>query len=82
MYSGGKSILTANNCYRELKINFKAVLYNPLKWFQAIQLVLNMEITKIGRFTAARFSYCTLCMYYAEHLVLTKKCHNIFKAPI
>jgi hypothetical protein len=49
MCSGGKSVLTDNNGYREFNINLKAVLYNTLILFQANQLVLNMGTTKIVR---------------------------------
>jgi len=36
-------ILISSNCYEELNRNFNKVLSNPLGWFQANQLVLNME---------------------------------------
>jgi len=72
MRAKDKSILTANNCYEDLNRNFKAVLYNTLKSFQANPLVLNMEPTNIRRFTAANFSNCPLHIAYADQMMLTE----------
>jgi hypothetical protein len=46
MFADDTSIKISNNCYEDLNRNFSEVLYNALKWFQASQLVLNMEKTK------------------------------------
>jgi hypothetical protein len=57
MYADDTSILILNNCYEDINRNFSEVLYNTLKWFQASQLVLNVEKTKIVKFTHSNFSY-------------------------
>jgi hypothetical protein len=44
-----------------------ATIYN-LKWFQAIQLVVNMEKAKIVKITPAVFLYSPLHTTFAEHL--------------
>ena len=59
MYADYTSILISNNCYEELNRNFNQVLYSSLRCFQASQLVLNMEKSKIVKFTPANFSYST-----------------------
>ena len=48
-------ILISSNCYEELNRNFSEVLCIPLRWFQANQLVLNMEKNNIVKLTAANF---------------------------
>ena len=68
MYADYTSILISDNCYEELNRNFNQVLYNTLRWFQASQLVLNMEKSKIVKFTPADFSYSTLHTTCTEHL--------------
>jgi hypothetical protein len=68
MYANDTTILISNNCYEELNRNFNYVLYNILKWFQANQLVLNMEKTKIVKFTHANFSYSPLNITFGENL--------------
>jgi hypothetical protein len=37
-------------------------------WFQASQLVLNVEKSKMVKFTRANFSYSTLHITFTEHL--------------
>jgi hypothetical protein len=61
-------ILISNNCYEELNGNFNEVLCYPLRWFQANQLVLNMEKINIVKLTPANFSYFLLLLTFAEHL--------------
>ena len=62
MYADDTSILISNNCYEDINRNFNKVLYNTLKWFQANQLVLNVEKTKIIIFPPSNFSYaCNFC---------------------
>jgi hypothetical protein len=79
MYADDTHILIYNNCYEELTRTFIKVLYNTLKWFQANQLVLNMEKTKIVKFIPANFSYSTPHMTSLEHLpVLT----NVIKCLV
>jgi hypothetical protein len=68
MYADGTSILISNNCYKQLNRYFNDVLYNTLKWFQANQLVLNMEKTKIVKFTPANFSHSPLRITFGENL--------------
>lgn len=68
MYANDTSILISDNSYEELNRNFNQVLYNTLKWFQASQLVLNMEKCKIVKFSPADFSYSTLHKTCTEHL--------------
>jgi len=46
------------------------------------QSVLDTDMTKMGRFTAANFSHCTFHVTFFEHLPVEKKCNNIFRAPI
>jgi hypothetical protein len=46
MFADDTNILISNNCYEDLNRSFSEVLYNTLKWFQAIHLVLNMEKTE------------------------------------
>ena len=46
MYADDTSILISNNCYEDINRNFNKVLYSTLIWFQASQLVLNVEKTK------------------------------------
>jgi len=46
MYADDTSILIFNNCYEDINRNFNKVLYSTLIWFQASQLVLNVEKTK------------------------------------
>ena len=72
MYANDTSILISNNCYEDINRNFNKVLYNTLKWFQAIQLVLKVERTKIVKFTPSDFSYATLHITFAEHLPVEK----------
>jgi len=60
-------IVISNNCY-ELNRNFNEVLCNPLIWFQAYQLVLNMEKINIVKLTPANFSDFVLLLTFAEHL--------------
>jgi hypothetical protein len=55
MYANDTSILISSNFYEELNRNFNVILYNTLTWFQANHLVLNMEKTKIVKFTPANF---------------------------
>jgi hypothetical protein len=55
MYASDTSILISNNCYEEFNRNFNLILYNTLTWFQANQLVLHMEKTKIVKFTLQIF---------------------------
>jgi len=69
-YANDTSILISNKCYEELNRNFSEVLYNTLKCFQAQQLVLNMEKTKIIKFTPANFSYSPLHIAFTEYLLL------------
>jgi len=52
------------NCCEDLYTNF----YTTLKWFQASQLVLRMEKTKIVKFTPSDFSHFPLHITSAEHL--------------
>jgi hypothetical protein len=62
MYANDTSIFISNNCYEDINRNFNKVLYNTLKWFQANQLVLNVEKTKIVKFSPSNFSYaCNFC---------------------
>jgi hypothetical protein len=68
MYADYISILISNNCYEELNRNFNQVLYDTLKWFQGSQLVLNMEKSKIVKFTPANFSNSTLHITFTEYL--------------
>jgi hypothetical protein len=68
MYADGTSILISNNCYEGLNRNFSNILYNTLKWFQPNQLVLNIETTKIVKFTCANFSYSPLHITFCENL--------------
>jgi predicted patatin/cPLA2 family phospholipase len=53
MYADDTSILISNNSYEELNRILNDVLHNTTKWFQVNQLVLNMEKTKIVKFTPA-----------------------------
>jgi hypothetical protein len=57
MYVDDTSILILNNCYEDINRNFNKFLYNTLKWFQANQLLLNVEKTKIVKLTSSNFSY-------------------------
>jgi hypothetical protein len=68
MYADDTSILISNNCYEKLNRNFNKVLYNTLRWFQNSQLVLNMEKTKIVKFTPENLSYSSLHITFAEQL--------------
>jgi hypothetical protein len=67
MYADDTIILISNNCYEELNRHFNVVLYNTLTWFQANQLVLNMEKTKIVKFTPANFSNFS---YFPLHITI------------
>jgi len=68
LYANDTGILISDNCYEELNRNFNKVLYNSLKCFQANQLVLNMERTKIVKCNSANFSYSALYIAFADHL--------------
>ena len=68
MYADDTSILISNNCCEELNRNFNQVLYSTLKWFQANQLELNGEKTKILKFTPEKFSYSPSQITFTEHL--------------
>ena len=68
VYADDTSILISNNCYEELNRNFNQVLYNTLKWFQANQLELNREKTKILKFTLEKFSYSPSQITFTKHL--------------
>ena len=75
MYANYTSILIFDNCYEELNRNFNQVLYNAIKLFQASQLVLNRENSKIVKFTPAN-SYSTLRITFTEHLLVETNALN------
>jgi hypothetical protein len=66
------SILILNNFYEDINRSFNKVQYNTLKWVEAIQLVLNVEKTKILKFTPLNFSYAPSHVTFAEHLTVEK----------
>jgi len=68
VYADVTSILISSNCYEELNRIFDQVLNNTLKWFQANQLELNREKTKILKFTPQNFSYSPSQITFTEHL--------------
>ena len=67
MYADDTSILISNNHNEDLNRNSSEVPYNTLQWFQANQLVLNVEKTKIVKFPSD-FSYSPLHIIFPEHL--------------
>jgi len=81
MYANDTSILTASNCYEDVNRNFNKVLYNILKWFQVNQLVLNMEKTKIVKFTPLNFSYSPVHITFAGHLPVETNATTFFNSP-
>jgi hypothetical protein len=76
MYADDTSILISSNCYQELNRHFNVVLYNTLTWFQANQLVLNMDKTKIVKFTPVNFSYFPLHITIGENLLVETNAIN------
>jgi hypothetical protein len=76
MYADDTSILISSNCHEELNRNFNVILYNTLTWFQANQLVLNMEKIKIVKFTPANFSYFPLHITIGENLFVETNAIN------
>ena len=71
MYADDTSILISNNHNEDLNRNSSEVPYNTLQWFQANQLVLNVEKTKIVKFPSD-FSYSPLHIIFPEHLPVEK----------
>jgi hypothetical protein len=51
MFADDTSILIYKNNHDELNLNFKSVLSQILKWFQASQLILDIEKTSLVKFT-------------------------------
>jgi hypothetical protein len=76
MYASDISILISNNTYEELNRILNDILYNTIKWFQFKQLVLNMEKTKIIRFTPANPSNSSLQVTSGENLPVIKNVTN------
>ena len=68
MYANDTSILISNNRYKDHNRGFNKVLYNTLKWFQANQLVLNMEKATIAKFTPSNLYYFPMHTTFADHL--------------
>jgi hypothetical protein len=68
MYADDTSILISNNRYEELGRNLNDVLYNTVKWFQVNHLVLNMEKTKIVKFTPEIPRNFSLWITFGENL--------------
>jgi hypothetical protein len=77
MYAHDTSIIISSNCYEELNRHFNVVLYNTLTWFQANQLVLNMEKTKIVESTPANFSHFPLHITIGEMLPVETNAVNL-----
>jgi hypothetical protein len=69
MYADYTSILIWNKFYEDINRKFNNVLYNTLKWFQISQLLLNVENTKLVKFTPSDFSYAC---NFSEHLSVEK----------
>jgi hypothetical protein len=68
MYADNTGILISNNPCEDHNRGFNEFLYNTLKWFQAIQLVLNMGKATIAKFTPSNLSYFPMHITFAEHL--------------
>jgi hypothetical protein len=78
-YADDTSILISNNHFKDHNGNFNKVLYNILQWFQASQLILNMEKTTTVKFTPSNHSYFLLHVTFAaEHLSVETNAINFF----
>jgi hypothetical protein len=59
-----------------IEISTSFYITNTLTWFQANQLVLNMEKTNIVKFTPANFSYFSLHITIGENLLVETNAIN------
>jgi hypothetical protein len=60
MFADDTSILITNANYNELILDFTSVLSPISKWFQAIQLILNLEKTSLVKFAPSKSYLCPL----------------------
>jgi hypothetical protein len=63
IFTDDTSTLISNNHHKELNLNFRFVLTQTLKWFQATQLVLNTE-----KFAPAKSSLYPLNLCYVGQM--------------
>jgi hypothetical protein len=60
MFADDTSILITNANHDELILDFVLVLSQVSKWFQAIQLILNIEKTSLVKFAPTKSYLCPL----------------------
>jgi len=70
MFADDTSIRTTNANRVELILDFKLVLGQIWKWFQAIQLILNIEKTSLVKFAPTESYVCPLNLAYAGQYLL------------
>jgi hypothetical protein len=69
MFAADTSILAYHNNYDDFMTVFNLVLLHNSKWFQANQLILNVEKTSIIRFTLTKLSHHPLHVAYADQIL-------------
>jgi hypothetical protein len=77
IFADDTSILISNNNCTDLNQMCTSVLSHITKWFQANQLVLNVEKTNMVQFTLTKFSHSLLQLTY-EGKILTEADHIKF----
>jgi hypothetical protein len=79
VFADDTSIIISNNRYEELNRILNDVLHNTVKWFQVSQLVLNMEKTKIVKYTPETSS---LWITFGENLRVVTNVINFLGLPL
>jgi hypothetical protein len=64
MFADDTSIPISSNNFTDLNQVCTSVLSHIAKWFQAAQLVLNVEKTNMVKFALTKFSHCPLQLTY------------------